>query len=92
MNPTVIRAGHSNLFLSDVFSQTFVDITGVPVELYDNDSSYGAAIGAGIGAGIFRSAAEAFVNKKPLKLIEPGTAALENDYQDWKSLLTKQLN
>lgn len=91
MDPTVIRAGRSNLFLSDVFSQTFVDITGIPVELYDNDSSYGAAIGAGIGAGIFKSAAEAFAGKRPLKLIEPGAAALEADYQDWKGLLAKQL-
>lgn len=53
MNPTVIRAGKANLFLSDVFAETFVNITGVPVELYQNDGSVGAALGAGIGAGIF---------------------------------------
>jgi xylulokinase len=91
MNPSVIRAGRSNLFLSDVFTQTFVNITGIPVELYKNDGSYGAAVGAGIGAGLFKSAAEAFVNKKPVKLVEPGTAQLEDDYLDWKDLLEKQL-
>lgn len=91
MNPTVIRAGKSNLFLSDVFTQTFVNITGVPVELYDNDGSYGAAVGAGIGAGLFQSAAEAFSHKKPLKLVEPGKQNLEAEYQEWKSLLEKQL-
>lgn len=91
MTPTVIRAGKSNLFLSDVFTQTFVNITGVPVELYDNDGSYGAAIGAGIGAGLFPSAAAAFARKKPLKLVEPGKQNLENEYLEWKALLEKQL-
>jgi xylulokinase len=49
MNPTVIRAGKANLFLSDLFAETFVNATGVPVELYKNDGSVGAALGAGIG-------------------------------------------
>ena len=53
MNPTVIRAGKANLFLSELFTQTFVNVTGIPVELYKNDGSVGAALGAGIGAGIF---------------------------------------
>jgi xylulokinase len=47
MNPTVIRAGKSNLFLSELFAETFVNATGVPVELYNNDGSVGAALGAG---------------------------------------------
>ncbi|TKC06081.1 xylulokinase [Pedobacter frigoris] len=91
MEPSVIRAGKSNLFLSDVFTQTFVNITGIPVELYENDGSYGAAVGAGIGAGLFKSAAEAFVNSKPVKLVEPDGVKLEGDYLDWKDLLEKQL-
>jgi xylulokinase len=91
MEPSIIRAGQSNLFLSDVFTQSFVDITGVPVELHESDGSYGAAIGAGIGAGIYKSAGDAFSNKKPLKVIEPSTVSLEEYYQDWKSLLVSQL-
>jgi xylulokinase len=55
MNPNRIRAGKANLFLSDLFTETFVNVTGVPVELYKNDGSVGAALGAGIGAGIFAS-------------------------------------
>lgn len=91
MQANVIKAGKANLFLSDVFAQSFVNITGVPVELYDNDGSYGAAIGAGIGAGIFKSADEAFANSKALKLIEPQNTNLEEPYQAWKAILKKQL-
>jgi len=91
MNPSVIRAGKSNLFLSDLFTKTFVNITGVPVELYKNDGSVGAALGAGIGAEVFASQAEAFQHMHPLQLIEPKTQQLEPVYQQWKALLVKQL-
>jgi len=92
MLPKVIRAGKANLFLSDLFAQTFVDVTNVPVELYDNDGSVGAALGAGVGAGIFSNAAEAFKNHQVLKYIEPkNTQAYEPIYQDWKEVLRKQL-
>jgi xylulokinase len=92
MKPSVIRAGKSNLFLSEIFTQSFVDITGVPVELHESDGSFGAAIGAGIGAGVYSSASEAFTNKKPLGVIEPGKTNLEQEYQEWKQLLGKTLN
>ncbi len=92
MQPKVIRAGRANLFLSDLFAQTFVDLTNVPVELYDNDGSVGAALGAGVGAGIFSSPAEAFTNHQVLKYIEPkNTQAYEPVYQDWKEILVRQL-
>jgi xylulokinase len=91
MNPTVIRAGRANLFLSDLFAQTFVNVTGVPVELYKNDGSVGAALGAGIGAKIYNSATEAFKNMHPIQLIEPINDGIEPIYQEWKQLLEQQL-
>jgi len=91
MNPTVIRAGKNNLFLSDLFTETFVNITGIAVELYKNDGSVGAALGAGIGAGIFSSPAQAFEHMHPVHLVEPASNQLEPVYQDWKTLLDKQL-
>ncbi|WP_316786701.1 xylulokinase [Pedobacter frigiditerrae] len=92
MQPKVIRAGKANLFLSDVFAQTFVDVTGVPVELYENDGSVGAALGSGIGAGIFTDAADAFSQHDILKLIEPkNSQAYEPIYQDWKEILEQEL-
>jgi len=92
MNPTVIRAGKNNLFLSELFAETFVNATGVPVELYKNDGSVGAALGAGIGANVFSSAAEAFGNMHPVQLIEPSASQyLEPFYQEWHTLLNTQL-
>ena len=92
MNPTVIRAGKANLFLSDLFAQTFVNATGIPVELYKNDGSVGAALGAGIGAGIFSSPKEAFMYMHPVQLVEPTSNLFEPVYQEWKELLGKHLS
>jgi len=91
MDPTVIRAGKNNLFLSPLFTETFVNITGVPVELYKNDGSAGAALGAGIGARIFSSAKQAFEHFHPVQLVEPAANHLEPAYREWKTLLEKHL-
>lgn len=93
MTPSVIRAGRTNLFLSELFTEAFVNATNTPVELYNCDGSVGAATGAGIGIGAYASAKEAFSQTKPLKLVEP-SAAKQYDafYEEWKSLLSKQLN
>ncbi|MFD0766316.1 xylulokinase [Mucilaginibacter lutimaris] len=92
MNPTVIRAGKTNMFLSNLFTQTFVNATGVPVELYNNDGSLGAALGAGIGAGIYSSQADAFSKAGRVDYIEPNNyKAFEAIYQDWKAILEKHL-
>jgi xylulokinase len=92
MHPTVIRAGKTNMFLSTLFAQLFVDATGVPVELYDNDGSVGAALGAGIGAEIYTSASEAFSKAKRVGYIKPsGAEAFEALYQNWKAKLEQHL-
>ncbi|MCO5936883.1 FGGY family carbohydrate kinase [Mucilaginibacter sp. RB4R14] len=92
MNPTVIRAGKTNMFLSDLFTQTFVNATGVPVELYNNDGSLGAALGAGIGAEIYPSLAEAFSKAERVGYVEPtDTETFEAIYRDWKTILEKHL-
>jgi xylulokinase len=91
MSPKIIRAGKANLFLSDLFAQTFVNATGIPVELYNNDGSVGAALGAGIGGGIFSSPKEAFNKMERIQTIEPTAANFEPVYQEWKALLQKQL-
>jgi len=92
MEPAIIRAGRANMFLSDVFTQSFVNATGVPVELYKTDGSVGAALGAGVGSGIYKDGGDAFANRKPLQLVTPAVAReYEPLYQEWKELLLAQL-
>ncbi|RZK39247.1 MAG: carbohydrate kinase [Pedobacter sp.] len=92
MRPKVIRAGRANLFLSDVFAQTFVDVTGIPLELYENDGSVGAALGAGIGAGIFKTTEEAFTLHEVITILNPKNSKdYEPIYQEWSKKLEKQL-
>jgi xylulokinase len=93
IQPSVIRVGRANMFLSDLFTAVFVDTTNVPVELYENDGSVGAALGAGIGAGIFSSPKEAFSNLKLIKRIDPSSnVRLYDDlYRKWKQELMKFL-
>ncbi len=93
LNPTVIKAGNSNLFLSEVFQKDFVNATQVPVELYNNDGSVGAALGAGIGQGYYKNTSEAFNGIKKIKTIIPEQTEVYDDvYQEWKQLLKEKLN
>lgn len=89
MRPSRIRAGMANLFLSDVFTDAFVQITGVPVDLYRNDGSVGAALGAGIGVKAFATAADAFSRMAPVRTVRPNgdAEAYERAYKDWLALV-----
>ena len=90
LEPSVIKAGQANLFLSPVFTHAFVNATGVPVALYNVEGSVGAALGAGIGAGIYKELKEAFADKKPIQLIEPTETKQYNVlYENWKNNLAK---
>ena len=53
-----------------VFTESFVNVTGVPVELYQTDGSVGAALGAGVGAHIFSAPQEAFAGRNKLEMFE----------------------
>ena len=91
IDPSIIRAGRTNMFLSDVFTNSFVNATGVAVELHQCDGSIGAALGAGIGAGLFTEK-ELSANTKTLKFIKPDKAEqYEELYQKWKEVLDQQL-
>lgn len=94
MNPSVIRAGKANLFLSDLFTEIFVNTTQVPIELHNADGSVGAAIGAGIGIGYYPSAKVAFETSRPLRLVEPGgsVSIYQDLYQKWKEALLREMN
>lgn len=92
INPTVIRAGWANMFLSKIFRETLAEISGATIELYDTDGSIGAANGAGIGSGIFGSFEEAFENLNRRMVIEPSKSNSDqytNAYGQWKVILEK---
>ncbi len=92
MDPKIIRAGKANMFLSDVFTQSFVNVNNVAVEFYDGDGSFGAAIGAGIGAGIYADAVAASKERKPVAVAEPKQTALYQElYAEWKEILKSKL-
>jgi xylulokinase len=88
LQPSVIKAGQANLFLSPVFTHAFVNTTGVPVALYNVEGSVGAALGAGIGAGIYKELKDAFADIKPIQHIEPTETKLYDAlYENWKTKL-----
>jgi len=92
MQPKIIRAGHANMFLSEVFTEAFVNSTGVPVALFQTEGSVGAAIGAGIGHHIYAHSQEAFVQVKPIKTVTPTKEKIYNElYLNWVESLNKIL-
>ncbi len=55
-----VRAGKSNLFLSEIFRNTFVNALGLPLQLFDTNGAEGAARGAAVGANLYSSVEESF--------------------------------
>ena len=91
IKPSVIRAGHANMFLSPVFRETLAGVSGATIELYNTDGSQGAAKGAGLGAGFYRSAKEAFEGLKKIATVEPDrskASAYSEAYGKWNDTLT----
>ena len=88
----VIRAGKTNMFLSKLFRQTFADISGASIELYNTDGAEGAARAAGIGTGYFREMKEAFIGLEILETVEPvPNPKVAETYLRWKELLRSML-
>jgi xylulokinase len=89
--PKTIRASHSNLFLSPVFREIFVNVTNTPLAIYDTDGATGAARGAALGYGFYSTKEEAFANLKQIEFIEPDPSLQMNYqrlYKDWLEVLS----
>ncbi len=94
INPTVIRAGESNMFLSKVFRDILSSLTSTVITLYNTDGSVGAARGAGIGCGYYRSEQEAFRGLEVTGSSEPDnelSMIYDARYMEWLELLDDQL-
>ena len=92
MEIKTVRAGHANMFLSDVFSSVFVNTLGCDLELYNTDGATGAARGAGIGAGVYKNASEAYSSMEKIKSYTPVKEEQEvysSVYNKWKKQLKK---
>ena len=92
MEIKTVRAGHANMFLSDVFSSVFANTIGCDLELYNTDGATGAARGAGIGAGVYKNVAEAYSSMEKIKSYSPVKEEQEiysSVYNKWKRQLKK---
>ena len=92
MKIETVRAGHANMFLSDVFSTVFVNTTGCELELYNTDGAAGAARGAGIGAGVYKDFSEAYSSMEKIKSYSPDKDQQEiysSVYDNWKQQLKR---
>lgn len=89
-----IRAGNANMFLSRLFSQTFANSSGCPVELYNTDGAVGAARGAGFGVKYFAQLKECYHGMELVRLVEPeknNQKKVRELYHEWKSGLVEIL-
>jgi xylulokinase len=92
IDPTTIRAGKANMFLSPLFRQVLSTIAGANIELFETDGAAGAAKGAGVGAGIYKTPEEALESLKRIDTITPDLSQkeqYEEAYRRWKSILEK---
>ncbi|WP_266362703.1 xylulokinase [Tellurirhabdus rosea] len=83
-----IRAGEANMFLSPLFRDTFANLTGAVIQLYNTDGAQGAARGAGLGLGLFKTREEAFHGLKVVRTIEPDMRAQEGYREAYGRWLT----
>jgi len=94
MGFNVVRAGNSNLFLSKVFKEAFVNVCNVNLEVYNTDGSQGAARGAGIGIKFYSSPKEAFSGLKVIEKQTPNADLVKKfdpAYRNWKTRLERIL-
>jgi len=86
LKPAIIRAAYTNLFLSEVFRDVFVNTVNVPVELHEVDGAIGAALGAAKGLGLD------IPRKTPIQIIKPTSTTLYGQkYQAWKDRLRRTI-
>lgn len=92
IQPDIIRAGHTNMFLSKIFRETLSGLTGATIELYNTDGSQGAARGAGFGLEFYTSDAEVFIGLDKIEDVHvKGSDQLDQAYHNWLIRLENSL-
>ena len=90
----LIRAAHSNMFLSDIFCQTLSTLSGATIELFNTDGSLGAARGAALGNGFYKNFKENFQTLKRIRVVEPNLlkqSQIRTFYNNWENILNKKI-
>jgi len=91
IEPKIIRAGKSNLFLSNTFVKILASLSGTNIQLYNTDGALGSARAAALGAGFYRSEREAFEKLEVVELVEPAeeyAKLYKSLYEEWLSRLS----
>jgi xylulokinase len=93
IQPSVLKAGAANMFLSPVFCKTLASVAGVTIELYNTDGAQGAARAGAVGAGIVPRLQDAFKGLTAIQSIEPETNKADylEAYSRWLSPLKRSL-
>ena len=92
VQPSVIRAGRANLFLSPTFRETLATLTGSRIELYNTDGATGAARGAAVGMG--QQPEAVFQKLRVVETVNPDAATrtrYEEIYAEWKGLVERAI-
>jgi xylulokinase len=87
-----VRAGFANMFLSPLFAQTFANLSGCRVELYNTDGALGAARGAGSGVQYYTDLKACFRGMEIVKQLDPQVKEAEQIrevYEKWKAGLNQ---
>jgi len=89
----IVKAGMANMLLSHIFRQTFADVSGARIELYNTDGAEGAARGAGLGSNYYKTRQEAFSKLEIVKEVHPEqNEQLLIAYKIWKKKLATLLD
>lgn len=81
VSSNIVRVCKANMFLSDVFSSTFVNTTQTPLEFYDTNGAEGAARGAAWAGNYYSNRKDTFSALKKIHTLEPD-ASLTVQYQE----------
>ncbi|MEE9362180.1 MAG: FGGY family carbohydrate kinase [Cellulophaga sp.] len=95
LQPTVIKAGNTNMFLSPIFKETLATVSGAQIEIYNTDGAIGAALGSGFGAGIYDSLEEAFSYVQKTETIYPNKKTkrqIDTLFKNWETVLKQKIS
>ncbi len=89
-----IKVGNDNLFQSEIFSSTIVNLLNCEIQMQDTTGAIGAALASGKAIGAFSDLLEAFSHNQIIKTYKAQNnhKAYYDAYEDWKKDLNKLIN